>query len=260
MFNKITYQISLVILGITALYAFVYSGLSGLLLSSAITLIAAAFIEELELVVAAAVIFTILYTTVLKKLLRHIDYFQNPKEIRGRIQAMKEKYHPAAQELKDTRLEPAGVYNPAIEGFADVSKEEKDGESVSSKPAAAKSTANEVSPKLVKEVTTGSTDPFENDFKSATGSLFKLGKMPSEHAEGPKLDAGSTIMKAMSSFDPKTISSMTEDTKKLLETQKGLMSMLNEMRPVLADGKELLNTFSGMFGGNTGTAAGMLKL
>jgi hypothetical protein len=26
------------------------------------------------------------------------------------------------------------------------------------------------------------------------------------------------------------------------------MGMLNQMRPVLADGRELLNTFSGMFG------------
>ena len=73
--------------------------------------------------------------------------------------------------------------------------------------------------------------------------------MPSEHKEGPLLDAGQTVMKAMSSLDPNTISSMTADTKKLLETQKGLMSMLNQMRPVLADGKELLQTFSGMFGG-----------
>ncbi len=30
------------------------------------------------------------------------------------------------------------------------------------------------------------------------------------------------------------------------------MSMLNQMRPVLADGKELLQTFSGMFGGSGG--------
>ena len=86
------------------------------------------------------------------------------------------------------------------------------------------------------------------EFQSATNGLFKLGKMPSEHSEGPKLDAGKTLMKAMSSFDPSTISAMTTDTKKLLETQKGLMQMLTQMRPVLADGKELLQTFSGMFG------------
>ena len=62
------------------------------------------------------------------------------------------------------------------------------------------------------------------------------------------LDVGNTVMKAMNSLDPNTISSMTADTKKLLDTQKGLMSMLTQMRPVLADGRELLQTFSGMFG------------
>ena len=37
------------------------------------------------------------------------------------------------------------------------------------------------------------------------------------------------------------------------------MGMLTQMRPVLADGKELLNTFSGMFG-NGGLNLGGLKL
>jgi hypothetical protein len=65
-------------------------------------------------------------------------------------------------------------------------------------------------------------------------------------------------MKAMESFDSNTIGSMTDDTKKLLETQKSLMGMLTQMRPVLADGKELLQTFSGMFGGGSnGNGSGM---
>jgi hypothetical protein len=64
-------------------------------------------------------------------------------------------------------------------------------------------------------------------------------------------------MKAMESFDSDTVNSMTGDTKKLLETQKQLMGMLTQMRPVLADGKELLQTFSGMFGNNGGGGSGM---
>jgi hypothetical protein len=32
------------------------------------------------------------------------------------------------------------------------------------------------------------------------------------------------------------------------------------MRPILADGKELLQTFSGMFGGNGGVNAGQFTL
>jgi hypothetical protein len=124
-----------------------------------------------------------------------------------------------------------------------------------------------VDPKAVKEVTTAidqkkkddtqnnvdadasNKDIATEEFQSATNELFKLGKMPSEHKDGPMLDAGSTIMKAMSSFDPETTSKMTNDTKQLLETQKSLMGMLTQMRPILADGKELLQTFSGMFGG-----------
>ena len=36
--------------------------------------------------------------------------------------------------------------------------------------------------------------------------------------------------------------------------------MLTQMRPVLADGKELLQTFSGMFGGQGGGTGGLFKL
>ena len=93
------------------------------------------------------------------------------------------------------------------------------------------------------------------EFQSATNELFKLGKMPSEHKEGPMLDAGGTIMKAMSSIDPATTQKMTMDTKQLLETQKSLMNMLTQMRPILSDGKELLQTFGGMFGGQAMNAA-----
>jgi hypothetical protein len=282
-FNKLTFQISLVVLAITALYTLVYSGLAGLLMSSAVALIAAAFLDPFELVVGVTVIFAILFTTVGKRLIRSLEMFQNPdgaKEIVGRVGGMEKKYHPVQHQLHNPRMEPAGVYDPMFEGFEDIQPTKpKEGESSKSAAASTAATAtNQVGSDMVKAIAntaagaatgaatgntagtaaavTGaaakSTSAFtgsvsDTEFESATGGLFKLGKMPSEHTDGPKLDAGKTIMKAMSSFDPKTISSMTEDTKKLLETQKGLMSMLNQMRPVLADGKELLNTFSGMF-------------
>ena len=95
-------------------------------------------------------------------------------------------------------------------------------------------------------------DSSKEEFQSATNNLFKVGKMPSENMEGPKLDSGSTLLKAMESFKPEQMNAMTDDTKKLLETQKSLMGMLTQMRPVLADGKELLQTFSGMFGNSGG--------
>jgi len=271
MFNKITFNLALGILVIVAMYTLTYSGLTGLLMTSAVSLLAAAFLDELELITVVAVVFAVIFTTFSKQILRKLEGFANQdKEILSRVQGMKANYKPQAQQLHNPRMEPAGVYEPSIEGFANASDAPNDeGASSKGNKASTNSSAkNSVDDTEVKKISKNiknkkdgafnDSDIVDEEFQSATNGLFKLGKMPSEHEAGPKLDAGKTIMKAMSSFDPKTISAMTDDTKKLLETQKGLMSMLNEMRPVLADGKELLNTFSGMFGGNGNS--GLLKM
>jgi hypothetical protein len=267
-FNSLTYNISLAILIITALYTLVYSGLTGLLFCSAVALIAAAFLNQFEIVVAVSVIFALFYTFYLKRLFRKFEPFQNQdnaQTILNRVSKMKGDYHQVPQQLKDPRLEPAGVYDPAVEGFEDVQPQvRKEGESQESSSAPAKRT-NEVDSQQVQEVTSAvqnsqkkksDSDIVNEEIQSATNTLFKVGKMPSENADGPKLDSGSTLLKAMESFKPEQINSMTSDTKQLLETQKSLMGMLTQMRPVLADGKELLQTFSGMFGG----AGGAFKL
>lgn len=242
-------HISLAILALTALYTLIYSGLTGLLFSTAIGLILMAFLEPFELVAAITVLVALLYTTVLKKYVARLEPFQDGSEaILRRVSSLS----------SPSKKGPTGVYSAtAVEGFEDIQPDvPKDGASSDSSVASA-TPVHQVDPKEVAEIT--SAHPAEKkekgdkviekeEFQSATNELFKLGKMPSEHKEGPLLDVGQTVMKAMNSLDPNTISSMTADTKKLLETQKGLMSMLNQMRPVLADGRELLQTFSGMFG------------
>ena len=40
------------------------------------------------------------------------------------------------------------------------------------------------------------------------------------------------------------------DTQKLIDTQKSLMMMLGTMKPMLSDGKQLIDTFNQMFGPN----------
>jgi hypothetical protein len=207
---------------------------------------------------------------------------------------MEMDWNPAQQNFNLDTAQPAGCLNRSLEGFENASDSsdlsdglstggqapadtksaipsdeiEKVKKAVSAegdKMAKALSTEGEkvkgAIAKEEKKIVGASTNDKNqiDEFKSATGGLFKLGEMPSEHKDGPHLDAGKTIMQAMSTFDPKTISSMTDDTKKLLETQKGLMSMLNQMRPVLADGRELLQTFSGMFGGNSSGGASLFK-
>jgi hypothetical protein len=263
-FNNLTYNISFVILIITPIYTLVYSGLTGLLLCSSVTLIAAAFINQFELITAVAVIFALFYIYFIKGLLKRFEPFQNKdnntQNIVNRLAKIKNDYHEVPQNLKNPYLEPAGVYDPAVEGFQDVQPQiPKEGESSESKAAPAKR-MNEVNPDDVDKITSAvhnskkksDSEIASEEFQSATNGLFKVGKMPSENMDGPKLDSGSTLMKAMESFKPEQINAMTTDTKSLLETQKALMGMLNQMRPVLADGKELLQTFSGMFGNSGG--------
>lgn len=262
-FNSLTYNISLVILVITAIYTLIYAGLTGLLLCSSVTLIAAAFINQFEIIVAVAVIFSLFYIYYLRRFLRKFEPFENQntsQSILNRVAKMKNEYHETPQNLRNNHLEPAGVYDPAVEGFEDVQPQvRKEGESSESKAAPAKR-MNEVDPIDVEKVTSAvesakkksDSDIASEEFQSATNGLFKMGKMPSENMDGPKLDSGSTLMKAMESFKPEQMNAMTTDTKQLLDTQKSLMNMLTQMRPVLADGKELLQTFSGMFGNSGG--------
>ena len=248
-FNETTHIISIGVLILTAVYTLVYSGIGGVLLCAAVAFIAAAFVDPLELVVAITILFVLLYTMVLKRYMRLEGFENNPADITGRVRKQRSDY-------ESTFPQKSATAQSYMEGFEDVSNEQD------SKPATEIKEA--VNPENVKEVTAAVEKKSieTEEFQSATNQLFKLGKMPSEHKEGPMLDAGGTLMKAMSSFDPETTQKMTEDTKQLLTTQKSLMDMLTQMRPILADGKELLQTFSGMFGGTAGAsaAAGQFKL
>lgn len=255
--GQYTFVIALGILALTALHTLVYSGLSGLLFTAAIGLLLMSFMEPFELVVALTVLFALLYTMVLKKYMVRLEPFEEAEAFQDSSDVIANRVASLGSSGLEKRRDPTGVYSSsAVEGFEDVqpnvSKEEA---SPSESSSASTNTKSEVDHKKVEEITSAvSKEKKDNssiateEFQSATNELFKLGKMPSEHKEGPLLDAGQTVMKAMNSLDPNTISNMTADTKKLLDTQKGLMSMLNQMRPVLADGKELLQTFSGMFG------------
>jgi len=77
---------------------------------------------------------------------------------------------------------------------------------------------------------------------------FKLGEIPSQVKNGPHIDAGATLIKAIQGLNPDQINAMTKDTQQLIETQKSLMGMLGTMKPMMNDGKELMETFNQMFG------------
>ena len=246
-----TFYVSLAVLILACLYAFAYSGLTGLLFTSAVAMIAHSFLNSFELVVAMTALFALLYTLILKQYLREPFVGDTATSVAKRLEDIQHKGKPKA--------EPFGLYPASLEGFEDLHPhEEKEGAASSSTAAPTAAMASPaVNSEKVAEVTKAVKDAkvAKEEFDSATGTLFKQGQMPSEHADGPKLDASATIKTAMESFDTDAVSNMTADTKDLINTQKKLMDMLVQMRPVLSDGKELLQTFSGMFGG-VGSKAG----
>ena len=79
--------------------------------------------------------------------------------------------------------------------------------------------------------------------------LGKKYKIPSEGDDADfHLDAGSTFMNAYKSLKPDQLASMTKDTQDLMQTQKQLMSTLQTLKPLILDGKEMMNTFQSYFG------------
>lgn len=67
-------------------------------------------------------------------------------------------------------------------------------------------------------------------------------------ALNPSIDVGATIKKSMNMLTPNQISSMTKDTRDLIETQKSLLQTVKDLAPVVTQGREMLETFKGYFG------------
>lgn len=85
--------------------------------------------------------------------------------------------------------------------------------------------------------------------------LGKKYKMPREEDDGDyHLDAGTTFLNAYKSLKPDQIAAMTKDTQELMDTQRQLMSTLNTLKPLIQDGKEMMNTFQSYFGSGTPSA------
>lgn len=87
--------------------------------------------------------------------------------------------------------------------------------------------------------------------------MFELGKkynIPSEGEntdDGYHLDVGTTFINAYKSLKPDQVAAMTKDTQELIDTQKQLMSTLNSLKPLMTDGKQIMDTFQNYFGGTT---------
>lgn len=83
----------------------------------------------------------------------------------------------------------------------------------------------------------------------ATAKNAKKYRLPSEKEDGEHhLDSGTTFMNAYKQLKPDQINALTADTQKLISVQKDLMSNLSNLKPLISDGKEIMNTFKSFFG------------
>lgn len=238
--SKITQNISYALLVLFTIYGVFAIPFAFFLLSIAIGLIVYGMGESLEMTTASVLI--------AGSLIVLINRYNKPKEgFMGGDSAV-----TIANRVKDiTRVQPRqpiGVYASGyVEGFEDVSENVVPVTAEAEKampPKEEKSAAATTKPAPVAEPKQKSGFA---DVKEPEG-LFKLGSIPTESKSGPHIDQGTTVLNALNALNPDQVKQMSEDTQKLIDTQKSLMSMLGTMKPMLSDGKQLIDTFQTMFG------------
>ena len=226
-------------LGFYILYAFAGIGISGLLFSLAVGLIILSFNLSIELTVACVIISGLLVKLWNER--KREGFESSPVgQIIERVKNISFK--------QPTPVDPSGVLSSSYaEGFEDAntstSATTQTAPPTTAKSEPAKTTEPTVTPNLEKDM------PKKDGFSDkATSGMFKLGEIPADVAGGAHIDVGTTMMNALNALKPDQVKQMTEDTRKLLDTQKSLMGMLSSMKPMLQDGKALMGTFNDMFG------------
>jgi hypothetical protein len=262
-------------LALYVLYALGNIGMTGLLFSFAVGLIVSGLGCDLEITSAAIILSGLLWRVLFER--KKENFVGEPVgEGQGAIAIAKK----IEQIKRKDVFEPSGVLSSNFaEGFADANSTNGNSNAsggsqnansaatsdstpaptnaptastqmaqtaAASAPAAASTPATQQTPtnpdgSKAKPTTSGFSDP-------KSDGMFKLGSIPSDAAGGAHIDVGTTLMNALNSLKPDQVKQMTEDTRKLMETQKSLMGMLSTMKPLLQDGREMMNTFGEMFG------------
>jgi hypothetical protein len=268
-------------LGLYSFYGIFGIGMTGLLFSFAIGLIALSFGLPIEMIVAITILSGLLWK-MLKERRRREGFQGAPLGTGQSATAIVKKIEQVKQK---NVFQPSGVLSSNFaEGFADVNSSEQpqNAGSATSKPAGEKTpppsdstaapvnaptasvqmaaavpSSNAAASALPSPTATeppkATQEPMPTETKSGfadkgTDGMFKLGSIPADAIGGAHIDVGTTLMNALNSLKPDQVKAMTDDTKKLLETQKSLMGMLGTMKPMIQDGKQLMETFTEMFG------------
>ena len=271
--TPLTQGASTLILAIYLIHTFLTSPLVTILISIAAGTIAYGYLDSYELAVAFCVVVGVLFN-----LLKQTRFSYETKFTKEGFSTTDTAPQIARRVAEIKKEEPRGVLASAFaEGFADATTDNSGSEvtatstskttSGETKSAPAKGNGNAGSdipppapPAAAKEVTqkaaTGGQASAASGFTGSSNKdmEFKLGVIPEESRDGYHIDQGTTVMNALNALKPEQIQAMTEDTRKLIDTQKNLMSMLGTMKPLLQDGKQMMANFQEMFGSTNGPA------
>lgn len=252
-----TDKISLGILALYAVYGIFAIPFVYFMLSLAIGLIVYSTSDSIEYTVVA-VLLTGVLTVLISQARRPEGFVDGGAMISKRVESIR---RPQAKA-------PIGVYASGfVEGFSDLSDNPVPTETKpeAAAPEASTPGANAVAKTVAaataatapstSTTTSSSSQPaaitksgFQDANSPSTEGLFKLGSIPQDTKGGFHIDQGTTVLNALNALQPDQVKRMSEDTQKLIDTQKSLMMMLGTMKPMLSDGKQLIDTFQTMFG------------
>jgi hypothetical protein len=264
--TPLTQGASTLILAVYLIHTLMTSPFVTILIAVAAGVIAFGFLESYELAVAFAIVAGVLYG-----LVAQTRFSYETKFVKENFSTTDTAQQISAR-VAEIKKEPRGVLASSYaEGFADATTDNSGNEvtantsssttSGETKAAPAESsggagsgmtppTPPEAATDVAKKASTGGQASATSGFtgSSKKNQQFQLGVIPDDSAGGFHIDQGTTVMNALKALNPDQVKSMTEDTRKLIETQKNLMSMLTTMKPMLTDGKQMMQNFQEMFG------------
>lgn len=271
--TPLTQGASTLILAIYLIHTFMTSPLVTVLISIAAGTIAYGYLDSYELAVAFCVVVGVLFN-----LLKQTKFSYETKFTKEGFSTTDTGPQIVRRVAEIKKEEPRGVLASAYaEGFADATTDNSGNEvtatstakttSAETKAAPAATNGNagsgitpptppEAATDVAKKAATGGQASAASGFtgSSKKDMEFKLGVIPEDSKGGYHIDQGTTVMNALNALKPEQIQAMTDDTRKLIETQKNLMSMLGSMKPMLQDGKQMMANFQEMFGTANGPA------
>ena len=166
----------------------------------------------------------------LQAITKRVGAFRPPTILPGVGSKMSEGFEDAAQ--PDMSIDMNKAVKAVMETMTTNAKESKPG-FVDTAPAVQDASGVKV--------------PAESFEGASQAGLFKLGAIPTDSKGGFHIDTGTTVMNALNALKPDQLKAMTNDTKQLIETQKSLMSMLQTFKPMMSEGKQMMDTFQEMF-------------